>query len=133
MGTTRFSHAHFFDETVFGLGNTVFGRELSASEAEERENIASRVTVTFEGAIFEKPERVRFYQVNKGGRLPGQQPHVEPPIYTPLRAYFTNCNVGLVHFEDVNWDTREGRLVLEDEERLRRALSRETTPTPETA
>jgi hypothetical protein len=123
----RFLHEAIFTGAVFSqvaFWETTFGGDayfINANFAESAEfsYILFLGVADFNGAVFKEPARVVFSHVNEQGDpsgvsrfgLPGPVQR-DPP---GLRARLVRCQLQGVRFEDVNWNRRNGRLVLEDE------------------
>lgn len=73
----------------------------------------------FKGAQFDQPTNGFFRQVNRDSPQ-------------GLRARFANSNLELIHFLDVHWYRKSGRVTLQDELDIREAIPEEQEILPET-
>jgi len=105
---TRFNRVVWFHRTRF-MRRAHFDRTAFCTLANGDERVQQMVAdacpsiLEFKDVRTDHPELVVFYKVNKDGR-------------EGLRARFVNCEkLDLFRFEDVNWYSKAGRVVLQDE------------------
>ena len=134
-----FTEATFIKQSNFS--NATFTKDAYFNRATFNEHADFETTFTrdadFSGATFKKgesfdhtwflgrsnfrhtellePRKVRFRQVNQPRKTWEEEEWRVERCEDGLRVYFSDCNVEEVVFEDVNWDTRHDRIVLQDE------------------
>ncbi len=107
---TSFESARFADEALFvrcsfNHSRIRVGNQRFPVEVERRR---TPPIADFTNTHFEQPNRVRFNRIN-------QRKSADDELPPGFRVRFINCPIETVQFEDVRWQRKVGRMVLQDE------------------